>query len=627
MQLKADVIELGWLWHVAADFDLDLASLSLELAVDDIGAGEVSLELNTEIDGKQFSMLPFVVEHYITHGRLDDELLYQADNGQWFSLDTRSIRPLISTIVELFNKRSNSVHLPKSRMGVFNDLTESDISKLNASRVKDLSQTMLSAVDVSQLEVSSDFNATLRQYQLQGFRWLAHLYQCQLGGILADDMGLGKTIQSLAFLNYLHQTDSISAPSLVICPTSLVTNWVREAEKFAPSLNVLVLFGPLRHQHFERMMQADVVITTYPLMLRDNEHFLDKHFSAVLLDEAQQIKNPQSQVTQIAKKLSANAKFALTGTPLENHLGEIKSIMDFCVPGLLGTTAHFNRYFKHGIQIEAIVERSDELYRRMAPFMLRRTKEQVITELPPKTEISQLIALLPAQAQLYEAIRVSMEQKIQKLFVERGVSGSQIDFLDALLKLRQICCDPRILSSQLTEQQVKVSAKLNWLKQTLPEMLAEGRKVIIFSQFTKMLALLADELTTFGINYSLLTGQTSNRQQQIDNFQLGENNVFLISLKAGGVGLNLTAADTVIHFDPWWNPAAEKQATDRAYRMGQDKPVFVYKLIAKDTVEEKIAGMQQDKQLLAQSILDSAGKQQQQFSAEDMLGLFKTNMV
>jgi SNF2 family DNA or RNA helicase len=317
---------------------------------------------------------------------------------------------------------------------------------------------------------------------------------------------------------------------------------------------------------------------------------------------------------------------ALSGTPLENHLGELKSLFDFVLPGLLGTEQHFLQVYRRPIEKQGDSERAFALKQKIAPFMLRRTKSQVATELPDKTEILQLLELESDQRNLYESIRLVMETKVRELFLRKGVAASQIEFLDALLKLRQACCDARLVPIEQA-QSVKHNAKLQWLRDNLPEMLEEGRKILLFSQFASMLNLIEQELEYMGISYSKLTGQTKKRQDQIDAFQRGETSVFLISLKAGGTGLNLTAADTVIHYDPWWNPAAENQATDRAHRIGQDKAVFVYKLIARNTVEEKVQKLQQFKQGLADQLFAGGKGQLWQGSAVDLLSLFAETEV
>lgn len=611
----------------APEFNLKVVDTPLTLELDDNKEGWFSLSLHADINGQRLPMLPLVATWLKQHGEPagDAELLLPGPNGEWLKIKASVIKPLMSIIVELFEQqRGNSIALPKYRAHVLNDLSQSDISLLNGERVRQLAGKLAQFTGVVAVTAPSRLQAELRPYQQQGLNWLCFLKEYQLGGILADDMGLGKTIQTLAFLLQQKQLKSVAGPhlpSLIICPTSLVGNWAKEAAKFAPSLTLAVLHGAQRGPLLARLAEFDLVVTTYPLMVRDNDYYQAQAFEHIVLDEAQQIKNAQAKVSQMIKVLQAPFKLCLTGTPLENHLGELKSLMDFCLPGLLGTTAYFNKAFRNRIERYGDSEQAKVLSQRIAPFVLRRTKAQVVTELPPKTEIYQTLELEKDQRNLYESIRLSMEKKIRELFATQGVAGSHIEFLDALLKLRQACCDPRLVKLEQA-QKVKNNAKLNWLSQNLPEMVQEGRKILIFSQFTSMLMLIEELLQSLGIDYSKLTGQTRLRQGQIDKFQDGDTPVFLISLKAGGTGLNLTAADTVIHYDPWWNPAAERQATDRAHRIGQENPVFVYKLIAEGTVEEKIQAMQQHKQGLADSILEGKGNGAWQGSADELLSLF-----
>ncbi|MAZ65672.1 MAG: helicase SNF2 [Kangiellaceae bacterium] len=451
-------------------------------------------------------------------------------------------------------------------------------------------------------------NATLRDYQIQGYQWLQFLSESGLAGILADDMGLGKTLQAIAHLLREKQRGEMTLPALVVAPTSLLFNWARELERFAPSLRFVVLFGNKRHNQFEQIRQVEVVITSYPLLQRDIKVLAEQSFHCIIADEAQYLKNSKTKLYQALTQLKAAHRLCLTGTPIENHLGELWAQFHFLLPGLLGSSRQFTKVFRTPIEKHGNNERLDYLYQRIRPFILRRTKEQIALELPPKTEINKMVRLEGKQAELYESVRLTMNDKLRQLFSEKGIAQSQIEILDALLKLRQVCCDPRLLSLEQARE-IKGSAKLELLMDLVPEMVDEGRKILIFSQFTSMLSLISEALTAAKIEHISLTGQSKNRQQLVDAFQQGDVPVFLISLKAGGVGLNLTAADTVIHYDPWWNPAVQEQATDRAHRMGQDKPVFVYKLYVEHSVEEKILSMQEHKSQLASAVLDSSGGQ------------------
>jgi SNF2 family DNA or RNA helicase len=357
---------------------------------------------------------------------------------------------------------------------------------------------------------------------------------------------------------------------------------------------------------------CDVVLTGYPQLLLDEEFLCSCDFALVVLDEAQMIKNPRTRAAQVARALRAEQRLCLTGTPLENHLGELWSLLDFVQPGLLGEERQFQRWYRTPIEKEGNAKRATALSRRIAPFMLRRTKDAVATELPDKTQIVERLVLEERQRDFYDAIRLAMHTRVQEAIEQQGLARSHLTILDALLKLRQACCDPRLVDAALPlgpdmpARRSIPSAKLQWLSTVLPQLAAEGRRALLFSQFTGMLSLIESAVREAGLDYCLLTGATRERDVQVARFQSGAVPLFLISLKAGGTGLNLTAADTVIHYDPWWNPAVEAQATDRAHRIGQRQPVFVYKLIAQDTVEEKILTLQAKKHELASALYAEA---------------------
>ena len=443
--------------------------------------------------------------------------------------------------------------------------------------------------------------AELRPYQLHGLRWLQFLRTHGLGGILADDMGLGKTLQTLAHILTEKNAGRLDLPVLIMAPVSLMGNWRREASRFTPGLSVLVLHGSQRHQVAVGMARHDIVIAPYSLLQRDRERWQAQAWHLVVLDEAQNIKNANSHAAKIVSELNTRHRLCLSGTPMENHLGELWSLFYFLMPGFLGSQARFRALYRTPIEKHQDSERASRLRQRVTPFMLRRYKHDVATDLPEKQIAISSVTLGDSQADLYETIRLSTEKTVRDALGNKGLAHSQIQILDALLKLRQVCCDPRLLA--LPEaQKAKHSAKLEMLMELLPEMLAEGRKVLLFSQFTSMLALIEQALEKRGIPWVKLTGQSQNREQIIERFTSGAVPLFLISLKAGGVGLNLTQADTVIHYDPWWNPAAETQATDRAHRIGQTQPVMVYKLVAQGTIEERILDLQERKAALAESL-------------------------
>lgn len=471
-------------------------------------------------------------------------------------------------------------------------------------------------------EAPTLLQAELRDYQREGLSWLQFLREMQLNAILADDMGLGKTVQALAHILTEKEQGRLENPAIVIAPTSLMYNWRRESEKFAPSLKVLVLHGSERARHFGSLQEYDLVLTTYPLLVRDFEVLQAQPWHLLILDEAQYIKNPRSKMAQQVRKLDAAHKLCMTGTPMENHLGELWAQFDFLMPGYLYDQKNFMQLFRKPIEKEGDAARQEALNLRVRPFLLRRSKEDVAAELPPKTEMVRSIDLNDQQREMYESVRLAMQKKVRDAVATLGMDKSQIIVLDALLKMRQVCCDPRLVKGVGEEGTVPDSAKLGMLREMLVEMIEEGRSILLFSQFTGMLKLIEEELKVLDIDYVTLTGKTKDRETPVKRFQNGEVPLFLISLKAGGVGLNLTAADTVIHYDPWWNPAAESQATDRAHRIGQDKSVFVYKLITEGTVEEKILELQGRKRELAEGMYQKGASRKQLWTPDDMDALF-----
>jgi len=474
------------------------------------------------------------------------------------------------------------------------------------------------------VDAPEGFMATLRPYQREGLAWLDFLGTAGLGGILADDMGLGKTVQVLAHLLGEKQRGRLEQPALVVAPTSLVGNWQSEAARFAPALRVLVIHGAARADRYDEIASHDLVITTYPLLPRDRDRLRQQRFAVLVLDEAQAIKNANSRAARVVREIAATRRLAMTGTPLENHLGELWAQFDAVEPGLLGSQRQFTRLYRTPIEKHGDADRRQRLNRRIGPLLLRRRKDDVLTELPAKTEIVRTLELEGDQRALYETLRLAQHERVRQAVKERGLAQSGIIVLDALLKLRQACCDPRLVKLA-SARKVAASAKLDALLELLDGLLDDGRRVLLFSQFTEMLALIEAALIERGIDHLLLTGQTpaDQRSALVRRFQGGDVPVFLISLKAGGVGLNLTAADVVIHYDPWWNPAVEAQATDRAHRIGQDKPVFVYRLICAGTVEEKIQAMQERKAELARAVLEGGGATTQlRFNETDLAELF-----
>src|SRR4029077_3383892 len=386
----------------------------------------------------------------------------------------------------------------------------------------------------------------------------------------------------------------------------VVPNWRAEAARLAPELRVLSLHGPDRAQHFGEIHDADLVVTTYALLLRDADHLLSMTWHIAVLDEAQAIKNANAKTTGLVCRLDARHRLCLTGTPVENHLGELWSQFAFLMPGLLGDARRFARIFRTPIEKKQDGERGAVLSGRLKPFMLRRTKSLVAAELPPKTETLSPLELSGQQRDLYETVRLAMHEKVRREVAQKGFARSHIVVLSPLLTLRQVCCDPRLVKLAAARR-VTASAKLEHLMEILPQLVEDGRRVLLFSQFTSMLDLIKLALAETAIEFVELRGDTTDRARPVARFQGGKVPLFLISLKAGGTGLNLTAADIVIHYDPWWNPAVEEQATDRPHRIGQEKPVFVYKLVAQGTVEERMLELQQRKKALAEGIYEAVG--------------------
>lgn len=439
---------------------------------------------------------------------------------------------------------------------------------------------------------------TLREYQLAGFDWLTRLAANDLGGILADEMGLGKTVQTLAFFR-AHQGEG---PALVVCPTSLVTNWENEARKFTPELKTLVLEGADRAARFHEIAGADVVITSYALLRRDIDTLREINFSTAVLDEAQHIKNPETQNAQAAYAIRAKHRFVLTGTPMENSVRDLWSIMNFALPGYLGHRKDFRERYELPIARGSAPEVQRRLSRRLQPFLLRRRKRDVAKDLPEKIEQVVLSTLTSPQRAAYDALLREIQQGLGSSGKNVNAGAQRMKMLTGLLRLRQVCCDLRLVGIDKEEP----SAKLDLLDELVEEAIDGDHRVLVFSQFVSMLHLIRERLEKLEIPFCYLDGSTKQRQEIVDRFQSDSAiPVFLISLKAGGVGLNLSAADTVIHFDPWWNPAVEAQATDRAHRIGQTRVVTTYKLITRDTVEEKILKLQEKKRAAIDAALES----------------------
>ncbi|MFJ7441621.1 DEAD/DEAH box helicase [Methylorubrum thiocyanatum] len=639
-QLRAE----GWEIEVSDDFPGRLLRVadSFEAEVHEgSGIDWLELHLGVMVDGERIDLIGPIVAMIAAPGfdlamaetaAEDDEAAYlPLSDGRILAFPAGRLKPIVAAIRDLaLGNWAGEGRLRLSRadaagLAAF-EAAMPDTVWRGGERVREMGRRLGAAGGIPAAILPSGFHATLRLYQHEGVSWLAFLGEIGFGGVLADDMGLGKTVQALALLAIEKAQGRLDGPALVVAPTSLMANWRREAERFAPDLRVLTLHGHDRAARFDAIPESDLVLTTYPLIARDHAVLAARTWPLLLLDEAQAIKNPDAATTKLLLGIKARHRVCMTGTPLENNLDELWSLFAFACPGLLGDRKSFARVWRGPIEKQGDRERSRLLARRVKPFLLRRTKEEVARELPPKTEIVERIDLHRPQRDIYEAIRLSMHARVSAAIAERGWARSRIIILDALLKLRQACCDPRLLKQAVADSKIEApptrrndargptmrtadagSAKLDRLEEMLVELLAEGRRILVFSQFTAMLRLIQERLTKRAIAYALLTGATRDREAAIRLFEEGSARVFLVSLKAGGTGLNLIAADTVILYDPWWNPAVEDQAVDRAYRIGQTKPVFVHKLVASGTIEEKMEILKERKSALAQSLFDHDG--------------------
>ena len=617
----------GWTISFAEDYPYQVVQPDDVWRADvvDTGIDWFELDLGIEVDGLRHPLLPVLLDLFerapddMSPARLEefgDEPVYgNLADGRLLPIPASRLKAMLEALFELFASRKIS---PDGRLklaraeatrliSLERALPTGTIAFSGGDALRRMAQRLGTLSEIPTVPAPKGLKASLRHYQRDGLSWLQFLSACGLSGVLADDMGLGKTLQALAHILAEKENGRLDKPCLVVAPTSLIPTWRNEQRRFAPGLDLLVLHGNERRELFDAIGDHDVVLTSYALLLRDRELLLAQDYHMVVLDEAQAIKNPATKLARTAFQLRAEHRLALTGTPMENHLGELWSVFHYLMPGFLGERETFRRVFRTPIEKEGNAERQTLLAARVRPFLLRRTKDQVATELPPKEEMVREIELNDAQRDLYESVRLSMHARVREEIANRGLARSNIAILEALLKLRQVCCDPRLLKNGSAgvapASAPPASAKFDHLMEMLPGMVENGRRIIIFSQFVEMLELIDAALGEVGLPALRLTGQTKDRETPVRRFQAGEVPIFLISLRAGGTGLTLTAADTVIHYDPWWNPSVEAQATDRAHRIGQDKTVFVYKLISSGTVEEKMVELQARKQALIAGVL------------------------
>ncbi len=563
----------GWFIDIRADFAYDLTPIDAWYAeVEEADDRQwFELELGIQVAGQRVSLLPALTElirrspalldpRALARHAAEEQLVLRLELNPPLrvALPFGRLKPVLATLSDFYlgdPEPQRKLRLGAPDAARLADLDELPLAWEGGDNLRDFARRLRS-FQARPATPPQGLRAELRPYQLEGLSWMQTLRELDSGGVLADDMGLGKTLQSLAHVLLEKQAGRLDTPALVVMPTSLIPNWLDEAERFAPDLRVLALHGAGRRRDFAHIDEHDLVLTTYALLPRDAAELGKRRFHLLILDEAQNIKNATTKAAVAARELAARHRLCLTGTPLENHLGELWSLFHFLMPGWLGDARQFAQDYRTPIE-----KHGDEA----------------------------------------------------------------IVILEALLKLRQVCCDTRLLQRQedgARSGRALSSGKLAYLLDMLDELIAEGRRVLLFSQFTSMLALIEDALRQRGVDYVLLTGETRDRRAPVQRFQSGKVPVFLISLKAGGVGLNLTAADTVIHYDPWWNPAVENQASDRAYRIGQDKPVFVYRLIARGTVEEKIQHLQQEKAALADGLFSEGNGDGWKLDEADIDALF-----
>lgn len=557
---------------------------------------------------------------------------YRLKDGTYISLEKNSSLDFLENLtdnieIEDENVEENSIKLPIYRAlyleKIFKNMPNTNIQK------NEYYKNMISQIEDRQIDLSTKIppklNAELRTYQKIGYKWLRTLEQYKMGGILADDMGLGKTIQLLAvILSYVQKNKENVKPSIIICPSSLALNWYNEIQKFTPTLKALVISDDYleRKRKIEEIGKYQVIITSYDSLKRDIDLYENYCFKYVVADEAQYIKNNNTKNSKAIKTINAETKFALTGTPIENSLSELWSIFDFIMPGYLYKYKKFKELYETPIIKEQNEDVMNKLKKQIEPFVLRRTKGEVLTELPDKTVTILNNEMSEEQYNIYMSYMAQARKEIMSQIDINGFEKSQIKILSLLMRLRQICCHPKLFLREYEGE----SSKLNQCIEIIQDAVLGGHKILLFSSYTSMFEIIEEKLKNIGVKYLKLTGQTKvgERIELVDKFNTNENiKVFLISLKAGGTGLNLTGADMVIHYDPWWNLSAENQATDRTYRIGQKRNVQVYKLITKNSIEEKIYELQQKKAKLIDNMLSTDATFINKLSKDDILALFE----
>ncbi|HEY8087662.1 MAG TPA: SNF2-related protein, partial [Polyangiaceae bacterium] len=592
-----------------------------------VGSGVDWLSIRMNFESEGVAVTQEELARCLTEGRK----FVRLSDGTFAKLDPLKVREVLQRQAEILaTGGGNGGKLPLSQAGRIEEL----LAQVNRASVsgdaKELFKKLRDIDEIKGTRKPRNLKAQLRPYQEQGFQWLWFLHEIGSGGVLADDMGLGKTVQTLALLLAVKNEDAKVEgkrkpfKTLIVAPTSVVTNWLREMDKFAPSLRHALWHGAERKERQDEMEDADVVVTSYALLRRDEELLKEIDWRYVIVDEAQQIKNPLSATARAAKRLRSDRRLALSGTPIENRLSEIWSIFDFVSPGLLGPLDKFEERYSRPID-GGDKAAATRLRATIHPFILRRTKSEVAKDLPEKIETDQFCELTGEQASLYGAVLKEVRAQVMGEVERQGLARSHIQILAGLTRLRQAACDPRLLGLPRQFGDLD-SGKLVALRDLIETSLEGGHKVLVFSQFVTMLQIIKRAMDEDGVKYEYLDGSTKDRQERVDHFQRDDGPpVFLISLKAGGSGLNLTAADTVIHFDPWWNPAVEDQATDRAHRIGQTKVVTTYRLIAKGTIEEKILELAEKKRELVGAVLSEDVGGAKKLTKGDLEDLFKAD--
>jgi superfamily II DNA or RNA helicase len=634
-------------WRVEIDqswpYRLHEGPVAIRAGIESGDGGWFSVGLTLDAAGQRLDLAPLILsiieglplaadgtlaEDFELDAFLEDLVLYQRlEDGSHVPIEAGALAPLVEAFLAAQGLLDGFHPAEAARVAALAEALDGcGVPFEGGDALLELGRKLAALGRAPMVAPPASLEAELRPYQNTGYGWLRVVATTGFGAVLADDMGLGKTVQALALLAHLHLEIGSDRPSLLIAPTSLVGTWRREAARFVPGLKVLVLHGPDRHARFAEMGAHHLVVTTYPLLHRDHERLFARAYELAILDEAQAVKNPASSAARHIRKVEARTRLALTGTPVENNLEDLWTLFDWLIPGLLGNRKAFRARFRQAIEKNGDVAAQALLNARIRPFVLRRTKAEVAADLPPKTEIVETVTLGPGQRGLYETIRLTMDARVQRAIAERGLAGSRITILTALLKLRQVCCDPVLLPTDHDRpagRAVTESAKRERLMEMLEALIAEGRRVLVFSQFVSMLRLIEADVKAKGWDYAWLTGETQDREAVVARFQAGRTPIFLISLKAGGVGLTLTAAETVILYDPWWNPAVERQAMDRAHRIGQDRAVFVYRLVAEGSVEEAIMALQAKKQAMADALFEGEASGPLGLEEADLASLFR----